>query len=265
MPLTIPVSRNYPSPLTAIPSLMQDEPIEGRKQIPAEIIWGTAAGQMGGTTKTVAFNLQNNATLEFSQISTLKVDNSKCGADVQFIFPDTSEVLTIPAYCPLAVVPVFSNSKQFYVTALNSVNGDTTRFQALNYQLPPVDIPVSTGQSITSNGTFDFPMNAGGTALFVAATISGTITNVSIFASAIKMAAAGRQVGVLLDGGGNILWEVNVALAAVADDTRALNVLAASMGGLNIHFSGGLLFGSAAGGAVPVGGNWNVNVQYRTS
>src|SRR4051812_21854302 len=133
MPLLIPQPTNYPSPLVAVPSLMQDEPKEGRKQVPCEILWNI----MGGTTKCIAFNLKNNATLEISQISTLKVDNSQSAADVTFIFPDTSDTVTIPAGTPLAVVPVFSNAVQFYVSAPAALVGDVTRFQILNYRTYP--------------------------------------------------------------------------------------------------------------------------------
>src|ERR1700761_8517018 len=92
---------NYQSPLVAVPDINQQQPREGMKLISCEIDWGSTDKGSGA----VFFNLQNNATLEVSQICGLVVDNSNCGADLEFVFPDTSTTIGIPAYAPYTVVP----------------------------------------------------------------------------------------------------------------------------------------------------------------
>lgn len=145
----VPPAVNYPTPLIAIPSNSQDQPREGRQQVAIDCLWGT----MGGTTKTIAINLQNNAVLNFTQISSLKIDNSNSGADVDFIFTDTGEIITIPANTPLCVVPVFSNALQFYVSCPNATPEDETRFIVLNYALDPADVNTSLAGSFSGSGT----------------------------------------------------------------------------------------------------------------
>lgn len=136
MPIATPAATNYPSPLVAIPSTSQDEPIEGRHVIPVEVLWGS----MGGATKTVDINVQNNATLEFTQISSLKVDNSACTVPVTFVFADLAEQIVIPANHKLAVIPIFSNAKEFTVSAPTAVATDITRFKIFNHPNFPVAI-----------------------------------------------------------------------------------------------------------------------------
>lgn len=198
MPLTVPPAKNFPSPLIALPSFMQDEPREGRMQVPVEILWGT----MGGTSKSVSFNLQQGSTLPVSQISTLKVDNSNCSADILIVFPDTGETIPVPAYAPLQVVPVFSNGLQFYVTAPYAGSADVTRMQLLNYRAAPVSV-AQTGQAQRRCGivynitlatvTLDLLSGTGIT--------KGTITGIDLMLS-IKNAANTLISAQLMDGGG---------------------------------------------------------------
>jgi len=179
MSTLIPVSVNYPSPLTAVPSRMQDEPTEGRKQVPIEILWGT----MGGAAKCIAFNLQNNATLNISQISTLKVDNSASAADVQFIFGDTGETVTIPAGVPVAVVPVFSNATQFFVSAPNSVQGDITRAQLLNYIQPPITVAPTFERTASSSSPGVITQATNQTFQLIPVGVNGTLQDLELWLS----------------------------------------------------------------------------------
>jgi hypothetical protein len=137
MPITYGLPTNYQSPLTALPSEMQFEPVEGRLQVPVEILWGV----MGGASHVVGFNLQNNATLNISQIGSLKVDNSQSAAPITIIFPDTGDQMVIAAGTKLVVFPVFSNGLQFVVSAPTAIGTDVTRLQILNYVAQPVLIP----------------------------------------------------------------------------------------------------------------------------
>ena len=140
--LTVPPSKNYQSPLVAVRSIVGRDPPEGPMQIPIEIDWTTMGAQQGSTTTWATYiNLQNLTTQAFSQVCGLKVDNSQCGSDVQIIFTDTQEIITIPAYEPLAVFPVFTAATQFYAVALNAIGADATRIQVLNFLPPPVAVP----------------------------------------------------------------------------------------------------------------------------
>jgi len=175
MALNVPPAVNYPSPLIAIPSRWAQKPVEGPKAISCEIDWAT----MGGSQDTVNFNLQNNATLAFSQIVALKVDNSNCGGDVQFIFPDTGDTVTIPALAAEVITPVFTNGQQFFVQGLGTDAADVTRFQVLNAMPPPLAIPRSTLQesAVVSN----IPLTNGNTTLVgdgnTSLTIEGLVIN----------------------------------------------------------------------------------------
>lgn len=241
--MRVPAAVNYPSPLTAVPSLMQDEPVEGRKQVPVEILWGS----MGGPNKAVAFNLQDNATLNISQISTLKVDNSASGADVQFIFPDTSDTITIPAGTPLAVVPVFSNSIQFYVVAPAALASDVTRFQVMNYKHDPADVP-----AVAARQTASVP-SAGlvppGSIQIIPAGVSGTLETLQIDLSRNSPTTSANQIVITItDGAGNnLIANANYGIATGQAVNRLLLV---NLDDLNWRFTNGLkVTFAAAGGA----------------
>jgi hypothetical protein len=243
VPLIIPPAVNYPSPLTAIPSFMQDQPKEGRMQVPVEILWGV----MGGASKTVSINLQNNAALNISQISTLKVDNSQSGGDVVFIFPDTSDTVTIPAGAPLAVVPVFSNSVQFFVSAPNATAADVTRFQILNYQTFPADVPATVeAQTASSGGTL---VNGGGpvSIQLAPAGINGTLETLKLSISVPNAPAANTQTAITVkDGNNNVFingWNFALPSGATSPVLPLIDFNAA-----NWRFANGLIMQFAAGG-----------------
>jgi hypothetical protein len=136
MPLAPPANVNYPSSVYAMPCGNQDIPVEGPLQVWAEVLWGT----MGGAGKAVSFNLQNQQVLNFSQISTLAIDNSLCTVPISFYFPDNDELLTIAANVKRAIVPVFSNALQFVLAAPTSLSTDITRFRAINFPIAPLII-----------------------------------------------------------------------------------------------------------------------------
>lgn len=137
MPIAPPVTTNYPSPLAAIPATNQDMPPEGLQQIPVEILWTS----MGGTSKTVVFNTQMLQALNFSQIATLKIDNSLCTVPVSFVFPDTMELITVAGGTKLAIIPVLSNQLTFTASSPTAIATDITRFKILNFGVPPLYMP----------------------------------------------------------------------------------------------------------------------------
>lgn len=200
MPLNVPPAVNYPSPLNAVPSRWGKDPIEGPKQIPVEIDWGS----MGGNSKTINFNLQNNSTLAFSQIVAISVDNSACGADIEFIFPDTLETTQIPAYSPKVVFPVFSNMTQFYLSAPTAQSEDITRFSILNAMPPPIAVPTSQEQeAIGVTGGID--VTTAGPFQIVPASISGTLEGCFVSAWIDANASGGHLEVHFLDGASSYL------------------------------------------------------------
>src|SRR6185437_7618311 len=75
--------------LPVLPSLTFIHPSEGRRYIPVNIGWA-------GDGATYQMNVNGLTTQPFSQIVMIDVDNSQCGAEVTFYFPDSSDTLTIP-------------------------------------------------------------------------------------------------------------------------------------------------------------------------
>ncbi len=255
MPLMIPPAPNYPSPLVAVPSVWQNEtPREGSRMVSCEVDWGS----MGGASQCVNFNLQNNATLEFSQIAGLKVDNSQCGADVQFIFPDTGDTITIPAFSPADIFPVFSNQTQFFLKVLNTnaQSEDVTRFIILNTLPPPVSVPVSTAQDAAS--PLDLVMAAGTTALVLAG-VNGTLQGLNVSVSVNDPTNVFQMNIQVEDGNGAIIASFPIGGQAGA----SINAMMISLTPINIRFNNGINIvqsGTAPSGSTGVLG---VNAVYR--
>lgn len=251
MGISIPGAINYPSPLVALPSRVLSQPREGNKTIPCQIDWAT----MGGTNQSVYVNLQNNATLEFSQIVALKVDNSLCGATVRFIFTDTMEVVSIPAYTPDAIIEVFTNQTQFYVVADGAIPTDLTLFQILNFLPPPVVVPTSVEQQVAVISNISSA--AGGTVPVVPSTVNGTLENL-VIQFGVGNPAAARDANIkIVDGAGRtFVYEsvfVNTGIPA--------NIVLTNLSDVALRFTGGL--SAVVAGTGIAGGEFNVNAYYR--
>lgn len=179
MPYRVPPAVNYPGPLVMVKDRYKANPVEGFNMVPADIDWGT----MGGADHCVEINLQVNATLNFSQICALVVDNSDCACDIRFVFPDTGVTVTIPAYSPYDVYPVFTNNVQFYVQA--GLNGqvvqstDQTRMSIHNSVPPPISIPTTEAQQFASVASIDAATAA--TTTIIPAGTNGRLEDVDIF------------------------------------------------------------------------------------
>jgi hypothetical protein len=232
MSLIVPPNVNYPSPLIAIPAEKSGRtPREGQKLISCVVNWGS----MGGASKCVSFNLSNNATLEFSQIVALSVDNSACGSDVIFAFPDSEETLTIPAYSPKDIIPVFTNQTQFYVVCPKALSTDISRFSILNFLPPPASIPVTQLQNVAANSQVNIA--ATGATQLIPVGVNGTIQGINI--CEVLTASAGTSGTVywtLVDGGANILAAGNGA----AQMNTSHDGMVFSLTGLELRFTNGL-------------------------
>lgn len=255
MSIVVPgVAQAYPGPYTPIPSRIGLVPREGQKAVNCEVDWGS----MGGPNNTLSFNLQDNNTLALSQIIAFSVDNSQCGCDVQFVFTDTAETLTIPAYTAKAIVEVHTRSLQFYLVA--GIDGQVveseyiTRFAILNYLPPPVVVPASEEQNAAVVGGISF---ATPSTQIVPTGVSGSIEN-AYFSLGVNASNSGNGTWQLKDGGGNVLAQGSVAFSSGDKFNIALYTLTNG----HIPFNNGLVFTCTE--TAVLGATINVNLYYRT-
>ena len=250
----IPASMNLPDNLVAVPSQMFNEPREGRKSITQLIDW---AIPLAANKSAIFTNLQNNATLEFSQICGLIVDNSECGADLDFIFPDTEVTISIPAYAPFTVLDVPTNQTQFYVVANGAIAGDKTRYSILNYAPPPVAVPVTQQQNIAKLA--NQALDGATTVALLAAGTNGTLEALNVNVACPLPSVSFNDRLALADGTGKIIWAGNVA---AQNTSTGFTVSLCDLVGLHVRFENGLNI-IQAGGFAP-GATFNVNAYYRT-
>lgn len=251
MSLNIPPAVNYPSPLVAVPVKWDKEPPEGSMLVNLQINWGT----MGGANNCINVNMQNNATLNFSQIVALSVDNSQCAADITFVFPDTGETTTIPGYEPKVIVPVFTNQTQFFIQSPSAQPEDSTNFSLLNTLPPPITVPVSEEQETVS---FNNLAANGATAYtLIPGTVSGTVEGIHVLRTS-PTASAGFQTFVILDGNSKVISGGQFDIASATADS---NVVLLNLNPMHVRFNDGLFFDQ---GGVDVGGAYCVTILYRT-
>ena len=253
MALQVPAAKNYASPLVAVPVRWTLPPREGPKMIVCEIDWGT----MGGPNNCVAVNLQNNAALEFSQIVALSVDNSQCGADVQFVFPDTAETLTVPAYNGKVIVPVFTNQVQFFVAAgIDSQvvePADVTTFSIHNSVPPPIAVPPSAEQNIANVNAVD--MGTASTQL-IPAGVNGTLTGAQL-SLAMNATNSGSGTWSLQDGTGKVIAQGGVQVSS----GNKYNLTLISQPNMNVRFTNGVKLVCTQ--TAVLGGTISGNLYYR--
>lgn len=237
--IKVPPSKNYPNPLIAVPSIVLNNPKEGNKLINCEINWGT----MGGDNLCVNLNLQNNATLEFSQIVAISIDNSQCAADVQFVFPDTGETTTFPGYAPKTIIEVFTNMTQFFVLSPGAEPEDVTRFSILNFLPPPISVPFTVEQQTATQN--NIPAAVGGTQLLDAG-VSGTLEGVNVFRTG-PMDGDCNEFWTITDGVGGTF-----ASGQFSSEKQSIFAQLINLNDMHLRFNDGLRFnvtGTVGGGA----------------
>lgn len=251
----IPNAQPYSGPSNFVPSIIGKEPKEGRKSIPYLINWSRpfAAG-----LDTVSFNPQGNSPLDFSQITGLIVDNSQCGASLDFIFPDTDVTISIPAYTPYTVLQVNSRAIQFYVRALGAIPSDVTSFAILNYAPMPVSVPPASEQLV--GATTSISATDASQFFVIPGTVNGTIEDFSINFNVLNSSVSNRATVRLLDGTDKVIATQEVAVAAGQTTFATL----ANLSGIAIRFSQGLRIRCAASGGGLPEGFFSANVYYRT-
>lgn len=250
----IPLGVNLGQNPIAIPSIMFRAPKEGAKSVGYSIPWQLPLAR---NLDTVSVNMQDSATLEFSQISGLIIDNSQCGSDIDFIFPDTDVIISIPAYAPYTALQVNTQQVQFFVRALGALAGDVTTFTVLNYAPSPVAVPITVQQqqAIVSSIAID------GLTItqLVAAGINGTLRSFALNVAWNTAALAFNNLIQLRDGTGRILWAGNIAGPTGA---QLFSAMLANLGNISLRFQNGLQIVQIGGFAV--GGTLDANVYYVT-
>lgn len=260
MPYQAPPAVNYPSPLVMIRDQTQNVrvPPEGYQMVPVEIDWGS----MGGADHCVNIDLKQNSTAGFSQICGLSVDNSDCAADIRFIFPDTGETTTIPAYAPKTIIQVFTNNVQFWVQS--GLNGqtvsstDATRFSIHNTPPQPIAVPVTEAQLFANAAAIATSV---GTTAIVAAGKNGRLEAVDImFQFPTSTDPAKTCTWQLVDGDGNVIATGTVGSTSL----NSLNVPGVfRVTNMAVPFVNGLNFKITASTIAP-DGTASVNIYYRS-
>jgi hypothetical protein len=249
VPLTLPPFTQFQAPLFPLRGLWRARPEEGDRFINAEIAWGTP-GLTG--VSCVQFQLSGNSPVAFSQIVAMSVDNSRCGSNVDFVFPDSGFILSVPGYNQ-GVYPVFTNALMFYANGPLAVLGDVTIVQILNSMPPPVAIQPASEQ--TQAGVGGVNLGTNGSTQIVPNTISGTIQTIAI-EFAIGAGVTGAAQIQLIDGNAQVVW------SGIINPDAASPAAPLVITGLHIRFQRGLSFvisaSSIAGGTAQA----TINVYY---
>lgn len=227
MPITLPPFDQYQQPIVPLRGLWNSKPAEGDKFALITVDWMVTT-----TGRAVQFLLSANSPVAISQIVALSVDNRRSGYDVDFIFPDSGFILTVPAYNQLPAVPVFTNALMFYaVGAEGIVSGNSTTFMVLNSMPPPVSINPTSMQTIDVAQTID--MLTGATRQLVPAGINGTLNG---FIISINSSFALGATVELIDGEGTIIWRDSTATPSGGGSQNI------AISGLHVRFINGLQF-----------------------
>lgn len=243
MPQTIPPFVQYQEQMVPLRGLWNTAPAEGEYFVNFFIDWGSY------NSKAVQVTVAGNSPVALSQIVCLVVDNSRCGSDIDFLFPDSGFSLTIPAHNG-GVFPVLTNALMFYAVGMGAGQGDTTVFQALNSMPPPVMIQPSETLNNVSESGIPLTQSTNAYITLLPATASGLLTGFAIQAVGGETTSTANLD--LVDGTGKILWA-----GGIYQQPEQINV-----SGLNVRFHGGIKIGIL--GSDFGAGTLFVNLYYTT-
>jgi hypothetical protein len=256
MPLTVPVAQNYQSPLLFVSSVWQNEaPREGPGSIACEIDWGT----MGGANNCVSINPQASTSnpQSISQICALKIDNSSCGGDVQFLFPDTGDTISIPAGSPDTITPVFTRGTFFYVLCPSAEVEDVTRFQILNVLPPPLSVSAADFEQDTVSFN-DIPNDGSSTTQLIPMTVNGSIQALQVLFAVAGASAGGSAIYNIEDNTGRAIAGFQIAIPSGG----SANDIVLNLQDVRLRFVGGVKIVGSGGSTVL--GHLSINIYYRT-
>jgi hypothetical protein len=220
--VTVPPFDQYQSPLVPLRGLWHAAPVEGDRFVNVDIAWLVTT-----RNQAVQFSLSGNSPVALSQIVALSVDNSRSGAAIDFVFPDSGFVLTCPARNS-GVFPVFTNALMFYAVANGAIAGDETIFQILNSMSPTIMILSSQTQN---HANIVGASLVNGTTPIIPAGVNGTLNTLD-FTVDPGSAGGGAQLE-LVDGTGRIVWVASPS-ETTSDSQRY------SVTGLSVRFVNGL-------------------------
>lgn len=239
-----------------INALTYIEPKEGKAYIPVEILWPGPTAPANQRAASYEINVQGLTTQTFSQIVMLDVDNSTCGVDATFIFPDSGDSLTVPGSSG-GLFPVFTNSTRFYVSAPGALSTDITRFRILNYRQEPVALPPPVFTQIAAATA----VSAAGTFPILGASVSGTLTgwDCTISGYATSAGASGITASLIDKATTNVLARGSITMG----QNQGVSGLVFNVSGAAVRFTGGLDCVVTASGTV-TSINVNLFTRYRT-
>ena len=250
MSITVPPAKNYGGSKASFPTGLERTPTEGNRFMPIRITWGDD----GGANNCVSINATNDKGYQtVSQICAISIDNSLNGSDVQFIFPDSQQTYTVPAYFPATVFPVITGQTQFFVSCPNAQATDITNFAILNFYPYPSSIPTTTEQNTSTFN--DIAVDPGATDQLIATGTNGTIEAIYVSIS-LDGQSNNYSSCQLVDGNGTVLagWTV----ADVLNDRRNFNAL--QMSSCALRFIDGL---TLVQGSDVLTGIYSINILYR--
>lgn len=250
LPITLPPFAQYQGPLVPLRGLWNAKPKDGDRFVNVELDWVTATGGKS----SVYINCASSSAVPLSQIVALYVDNSRCGSDIDFLFPDSAFQITVPGNAQ-ALFPVMTNSLGFYATAPAPAAGDVTIVQICNSMPPP--IPLLQARSQNADASVGVSVATNSTTVIVAAGINGSLNAFSIGGGVTGGASAGAVTLTLQDGTGKKLWQSSFTTPASVRDT-----LQASLSGLDQRFVNGISLIVSA--ATNLTGTIVCNVYYTT-
>lgn len=211
-----------------------DRTPQGDMFVSVEVDWLTQTNNL----TAALINVAGNSPVTLAQIAALVIDNSRCGSDVSFIFPDTGFELTVAARTPGGVYTVLTNALQFYAVAPNAVNTDITIVQICNTVPPVQNMPVSPAQQL--GGGIAIPVATGNTTL---ASGNGTLLGVSLSADLTSGAGANSDSLNIHDGNAVSLWQ---GVLTSQPSIRSSVVLPFTP--MSVRFTNGLVFQQVVAG-----------------
>jgi hypothetical protein len=257
MPITLPAFQPFQGAAGQVPlkGNWNRPPLEGDRFISAEIDWITNTGGLNA----VQFTVGGNSPVALSQVVSLYVDNSRCGSDVQFVFPDTGFAPVVPAH-DIVLLPVLTNALTFYAVAATSTGGDITILQILNSYPPGLAVPIKV--ALSTQASTALTLTNSQTLQLIPAGISGSINAIAINGQLVGD-AAGNSAAVLNLTDGSSLVRFSQDWNAPAN---ALVPVSINLTGISQRFINGLSIVTAivVGQGFINTGAIAVNVYYTT-
>jgi len=248
MPLTVPPFSQFQGQLIPLRGLWNKRPAEGDYFVNAEIDWGSQ------NTAAIQFALSGNSPVALSQIVSLYVDNRRCGVDVDFLFPDSGFLLTVPGHAQ-GLFPVLTNALMFYCIATGAALPDVTIVQILNSRGPQIALIPSQASNNVALGGISALANA--STPLLPATVSGSINTIGLSIELNGGAAGGSVQVSLQDGTGGVQWMNFFSVPA-----NGVVVFPVNLSGLNVRFRNGLNLVVSASSGLIAPSNIDVNVYY---